>query len=230
MVSIIVRILDIVAAILLIVSMCLVVRFYKAWLLYAFTAALCTLLLLYKGLYGFAVANIILMLIGLKNYLVERRKRKRTEIVMLKEDEEMGERTKNLKVSRYQEVYPAVDGERTYQDREFPKVLSVGDELVLLRVYLGKAEECFKHTKGCPNESPTMDVVREIAGICIRCMEHHGAIPRKIGRQEGYKFEYGSTGRFNSSGKERHPADNTDDGSCGGDGPGNTEPNLGDAK
>ena len=91
----------------------------------------------------------------------------------------MSERTNSLNVSRA-DVYKAIDSERQYQDADVNiSILSVGDELVLLSTYLQDAEHCFREHFGSAHEPPTMDVIRKLAGICVRCMEHHGAINRE---------------------------------------------------
>ena len=82
-------------------------------------------------------------------------------------------------MSTREAVYNVIDGERTHQDKLNSVPKSVGEELTLLRVYLRKAEEAYATTFGDLHEGPTIDVVREIAGICVRCMERHGAIIRK---------------------------------------------------
>lgn len=82
---------------------------------------------------------------------------------------------KNLKRVR---GFVALDGEREYQEDKFPGVEPLAGELILLRVYLEKAEATFVFTHGDPKEKSTMDIIREIGGICLRCMENHGSVER----------------------------------------------------
>lgn len=81
-----------------------------------------------------------------------------------------------------EDVYKLIDGEREYQkklrtlgEQGFP----VEEEMVLLRVYLRKAEDIYAETFGDPKEVPTMNVIRKIAGICVRCMEYHDTPARE---------------------------------------------------
>lgn len=80
------------------------------------------------------------------------------------------------------ETYNVLDGERTYQESLHKKPgqhpISLPGELILLRVYLRKAEEAYAVTFGDPGEKPTMNVMRKITAIGLRCMENHGAVPR----------------------------------------------------
>lgn len=79
-----------------------------------------------------------------------------------------------------EDVYVLIDGEREYQKvRGARRVLPVEGEIILIRTYLQKAESAYTHTFGDSKELPTMDVVRKIAGICVRCMENHETPSRK---------------------------------------------------
>lgn len=92
----------------------------------------------------------------------------------------MSERTKSKHVS-WHEVCYVLSKEREYQNQDVnPDVMSVGDELVLLRAYLRDAEDAFKTGFGDDHEKPTMDVIRKLGGICIRAMQNHGAVPRTV--------------------------------------------------
>ena len=64
----IIRILDVLTALLVIITLNLVDRNYKFWLIYAFGNFLYIIVVLQKGLYGWAVAGLILFLTGLNNY------------------------------------------------------------------------------------------------------------------------------------------------------------------
>ena len=84
-----------------------------------------------------------------------------------------------------EDVYKLIDSEREYQNtlheksKQNPEKTFGGDqlpltgEMILLRGYLRRAEEAYIATFGDPGEKPTMDVIRKLAGICVRCMENN---------------------------------------------------------
>jgi hypothetical protein len=89
-----------------------------------------------------------------------------------------------------QEAYEAIDSERDYQDslredrvagthnaRFTEVVLPLPGELTCIRTYLRKAEDSYTNN---PGEAPqeTMEIIRKIAGMCVRTMEHHGVYNR----------------------------------------------------
>jgi hypothetical protein len=79
------------------------------------------------------------------------------------------------------EVYHAIDSERTYQDRIWPAAanqpqLSIGEFVLMLDEYVARARKEWTNEKR--PENLTLEVVRKIAGIAVKCMEHHGA-PRR---------------------------------------------------
>ncbi len=82
-----------------------------------------------------------------------------------------------------EEVYKAIDGERDYQDslwstdEGFANPLVIGEFLILLDVYLRKAQE--EWTVEPKPEVNSINTVRKIAGIAVHCMEQHGAPPRE---------------------------------------------------
>ena len=86
------------------------------------------------------------------------------------------------------EVYAAVDSEREYQEYVVDPALaedpssqhSIPAELVLMKVYLDKAMNTWASK---PGSEITLDFVRKIAGIAVRCMENHGAPPRMVPRE-----------------------------------------------
>lgn len=97
----------------------------------------------------------------------------------------MSERVTSKNVS-FTEVCDVIQVERAYQDAYInPNVMSVGDELTLLRAYLRDAENAFKEGFGDDHEALAMDVVRKIAGTCVRAMQNHGAVPRAL--KESFK-------------------------------------------
>lgn len=73
--NLLIQILDVVSATLIVISLSLVTRWSKAWLLYAFSSFLFTIVCAHNKLPGLAIMGVILLLIGLKNYWVERKKR-----------------------------------------------------------------------------------------------------------------------------------------------------------
>lgn len=81
-------------------------------------------------------------------------------------------------------VYEALNGERAYQEDQWPSSteeprLTVGEELLLIEEYVRKARA--KWAKEGRPEIATLTGIRKIAGIAVRCMEQHGAPQR-----EGY--------------------------------------------
>jgi hypothetical protein len=78
------------------------------------------------------------------------------------------------------EVYSTIDGERDYQDnlpshRTDGSDHTVGDYLVMLDSYLGKAKDAWTFN---PGTVASLKQIRKIAAIAVRCMEEHGAEPR----------------------------------------------------
>lgn len=84
-------------------------------------------------------------------------------------------------------AYYAIDTERDYQDAlgedrcEFEQNRmrnhSVGDHLVMLKVYVDRALLAWTDN---PGDAKALDVVRKVAGIAVRCMEYHGAPERSV--------------------------------------------------
>lgn len=77
------------------------------------------------------------------------------------------------------EVYRVINGERSYQNAKWPggDSHSVGEHLIMLRTYLREAEENWTRHSG---DAKALESIRKIAGIAVRCMENHGAIPRYV--------------------------------------------------
>jgi len=69
----IIKILDIIASILVVLSLNLVVKSYKWWLLYIFSNIFFIIVVASKGLTGMTVMGSILMCTGIKNYIVGRK-------------------------------------------------------------------------------------------------------------------------------------------------------------
>jgi hypothetical protein len=79
-----------------------------------------------------------------------------------------------------QYVYDRINEERNYQDslgedRTDGHFRSVGDELVLMEVYLRRAFDAWANN---PGDMKALDEVRKIAAITVRCLENHGAPKR----------------------------------------------------
>ncbi len=83
-----------------------------------------------------------------------------------------------------EEVFEAINGERAYQDSLWPddegfsNPLLIGEFLVLLDVYLRKAQE--EWTVEPKPEINSLNTVRKIAGIAVNCLEQHGAPKREL--------------------------------------------------
>lgn len=79
-------------------------------------------------------------------------------------------------------AFAALAGERYYQESlhkdSNQEQLSIPGELALLRVYLNKAFDAYAATFGDPGEKPTMDIMRKICAIALRCMENYGSVER----------------------------------------------------
>lgn len=97
--------------------------------------------------------------------------------------DEMLAKWKGAKNYRRVLAFVALDSERDYQESLHKDTnqeqLSIPGELALLKVYLDKAFIAYADTFGDPGEKPTMDVIRKIGAIALRCMENHGSVKRK---------------------------------------------------
>jgi hypothetical protein len=81
-----------------------------------------------------------------------------------------------------QEVYEAINTEREYQDRLWEqspsRPTSIGEAVLLLEEYVSRAR--LEWTGEPAPEERTLNVIRKIAGIAVRCMEQHGAPGRVL--------------------------------------------------
>lgn len=72
-------------------------------------------------------------------------------------------------------VFATIEGERAYQEKmnEENKILPIEGEFLLI-------DNCLQQAKNAQTKSDasTREIIRKIAAICVRCMEHHGAPPR----------------------------------------------------
>ncbi len=81
-----------------------------------------------------------------------------------------------------QEVYRAIDSERAYQDSKWGQSLSSDrpgngertiDEFALYIV--GYAHKLLDNAATFANPEEKLSAVRKVAGLCVACMEQHGA-------------------------------------------------------
>lgn len=84
-------------------------------------------------------------------------------------------------------IFGVIVGERYYQDgcqeggRFEKKVHTVGEELLLMKVYLDKAIAKYSKYYG---DAPALHGIRKVLALGVRCMENHGALPREIAGTE----------------------------------------------
>ena len=79
-----------------------------------------------------------------------------------------------------EDVYKLIDNERNHQnslppDRTDGHTHTVGEELVLLQVYLRRALDAWVDN---PGDNAALNEIRKIAAISVRCIENHGAPSR----------------------------------------------------
>jgi len=80
-----------------------------------------------------------------------------------------------------EKVYAIITGERQYQKdlrtsgRFETRIYSVAEELVMMDEYLVRAKTAYTDHAG---NLEGLHVIRKIAALGFRCMEHHGAFPR----------------------------------------------------
>jgi len=83
------------------------------------------------------------------------------------------------------EVYKAIDSERDYQDGRIAEKFGhqpdepthpVAAEILMMESYVARARAAWVDNKGV---EPALHMVRKVAGLAVRCMEHHGAPMRK---------------------------------------------------
>lgn len=87
-----------------------------------------------------------------------------------------------IKMSTRGKVFGIITGERKYQDAQYKdeifekEVHTVGEELLLMKVYLDKAIAKYAKDFG---DASSLHGIRKVAALAIRCMENHGALPRE---------------------------------------------------
>lgn len=83
-----------------------------------------------------------------------------------------------------EKVYEAIDTERAYQDTRISNKFEqpaggimwpVPAEILMMEEYIKRAREEWTNQKG---DVPALHMIRKVAGLAVRCMEHHGAFPR----------------------------------------------------
>jgi hypothetical protein len=94
-----------------------------------------------------------------------------------------------------QEVYAALDSERDYQDSKWGDALSSGrkpgngersiDEFVTYIV--GYAHKLLDEASTFADAAAKLNAVRKVAGLCVACMEQHGAPKRGDGEASGLR-------------------------------------------
>ena len=89
-------------------------------------------------------------------------------------------------------VFAIIKGEREYQDEQqedgrFEKeVHTVGEEILLMKVYLDKAMAKYAKYYG---DAPALHAIRKVTALGVRCMENHGALPREELKDEVLEVE-----------------------------------------
>jgi len=87
-------------------------------------------------------------------------------------------------MSTRSEVYKAIDGERDYQNSRISNKFGhqpgehqhpVAAEILMMEDYIQRARKEWTDNKGVV---PALHMVRKVAGLAVRCMEHHGAPER----------------------------------------------------
>ena len=80
-------------------------------------------------------------------------------------------------------VYQKINGERDYQDSISGSMIHKGKptiaaEIMMLEHYLLEARNKWVTSYG--NNEPSLDIIRKIAGISVRCLENHGCPSRCV--------------------------------------------------
>lgn len=77
-------------------------------------------------------------------------------------------------------VYDIIDGERDYQDITWAaseRALTPGEFLILFEEYVAKARSRWVKDHG---DEALRNEFRKLAGIAVRALEAHGAVPREM--------------------------------------------------
>lgn len=84
------------------------------------------------------------------------------------------------------EVYEALDGERSYQDRIWPlpdHLHSVTEFLVYIEDYVNEAKHVVTREPDVTANRMALHALRKIGAMCVAAMEQHGA-PQRMGTGE----------------------------------------------
>jgi hypothetical protein len=90
-------------------------------------------------------------------------------------------------VAKRDEVYQAINTERSYQDSRWGDTLSGGrpgngersvDEFALY--IIGYANDLLVNASHFGDQGDKLDIIRKIGGLTVACMEQHGAPKRKL--------------------------------------------------
>lgn len=79
------------------------------------------------------------------------------------------------------EVYAVIDGEREYQEivvgnkYGVGKIHPVAAEILMIETYAARARVVWTDNKG---DEAALAMVRKVAALAVRCLEHHGAPAR----------------------------------------------------
>lgn len=90
-------------------------------------------------------------------------------------------------MSTRKEVYKAIDSERDYQNRETenpqrPDMIedfNMGTAMQALNVLMRKADDIWYTESPENNYEGTMDILRKVAGVCVKMGEKYGMPERK---------------------------------------------------
>lgn len=75
-------------------------------------------------------------------------------------------------------AYDAIDSERAYQDKTWPEpAVGVPDSILLIEEYIFRARAAWSIST---TDTEALNMLRKVAGIAVRCMEHNGS-PRREG-------------------------------------------------
>jgi len=83
------------------------------------------------------------------------------------------------------QVYERIDGERDYQDKHCAEEnfdvdkRAISSHILTLELYLDKCKQVWGRTSNAKPD-PTMDVMRKVAAIAVRCLEEWGCPERRI--------------------------------------------------
>jgi len=80
MLSDLIRVFDILSSVLIVLSLYLVTKTYKAWLIYTLSCVPFTIVCIYNRNPGLTIMGIVLLSVGIRNYILGKRSKKETKI------------------------------------------------------------------------------------------------------------------------------------------------------